>query len=206
MAIVDALSQLDWAARDLLGKVDDLLLRHGAPDGHPIWTQLRELGALPIDVYEFLYAWDPADLDPATSAVSQVRESLQYQHATVSDATTLANEAWPGHAGDAFIQRWQSYAAVLAGTDDTIDGRLADTISYLTAVADWARTWRQELARTILSCLTSTEAITVHGTAQDAAARAAATIGARILSVGAHAITAGDSLRATWSDRLAPLN
>lgn len=203
--MMDALSQLDWAARDLLGKVDDLLLRHGAPDGHPIWPQLRELGALPVDVYEFLYGWDPAELDPTRSALGQVQEALQYQHATLADAADLATEAWPGSAGNAFIDRWRSYAATVAGTDTTIDHRLADTVAYLVAVGDWARTWRQELARTILSCLTSTEAITLHDPKPDAAARAAATIGARILQVGAHAINAGESLLGNWRQRLAPL-
>jgi hypothetical protein len=192
--MTDALAQIDWAARDLLHRVDAVLIRDGAPDEHPIWAQLRELGALPSDVYEFFARWQPQTIAPTETALALIRESLQYHHSTLIESASLTTDGWHGPAADAFHARWLSHAAAIAGDDATLDGQVAAIVGALRALDEWARHWRSELARTVLSCLTSAEAVALHEPNDPSAAAAAARIGARILRVGAEAITDGDHL------------
>jgi len=200
--MTDALAHIDWAARDLIDRVEAALVRYGAPDEHSIWSELRDVGAMPADVYEFLASWPPAHTSPTTTALELIRERLQYQHTTLTDAAVASGAGWQGPSAEAFHRRWHAYASGIAGGSGSLDQRVEATAGYVNALAEWARHWRTELAGTLLACLTSAEAVALHDPDNSASAAAAATIGVRILRVGSGAIRAGEAIVADWGVEL----
>lgn len=183
---MDPLDRLVHAGAGLLARVDDTLARSGAPGGHPIWPLLRRLRALPGEAVVAVAAFDPAPLTAAGSALRDLRPGYARSHAAVARSVE-----WQGAGADAFDAHRAALAAYLATdpTDpDTLGGRLAATIGYADAVADWLAHSRSVVARTLAEVLTCAEAVTLgtapvsDATADPVVAGAAARIGATLLS------------------------
>lgn len=199
---MDALDQLAGPGADLLGRVDDLLARAGAPDDHRIWPLLRRLRVLPGDAVRAVTALRPAPLASAGHAV----RNLIREYDDAGEALT-DGDSWRGAAADAFAAHRTALASHLTDGPDSLTGRLDATAGYAQAVADWAADSRAALARTLVGVLVSAEAVTVV-TADlpgDRSARAAAEIGARVLASVAGAYDAGERLLARWAPSLAEL-
>src|SRR5439155_12010634 len=154
--LMDLLDRVAVAGRDLLARVDEALLATGAPDGHPIWTALRRVGALPGDAFGTVVALRPEPLSAAAADLRALAES--YARLDVRPA-----DEWTGLAADAYAVRWRDLARHLGGSADpgeaSLSGRLAATAAYLAEVADWASAARLELARSLGAVLGSAEAL-----------------------------------------------
>jgi uncharacterized protein YukE len=216
---MDALDRLAPPAADLLARVDDTLVRCGAPPGHPVWPLLRRLRALPGEAVAALAVASPAPLD-ATGAVLR-RFDEAYSHAYA--ALPAEVEGWRGVGAESFAAQW---AALRAHLGEDLADRLRDTMSFVEAVERWVRDTRAALARTLAVVLTSAEAVAVRAaavpTAPDASAasavpsdegpatgpvapdvvRAAAGIAAHVLRTLVEAYDRGAALLDEWAPRL----
>ncbi len=209
----DALSRLESAGRDLLGRVDAALTTLGAPPEHPLWDWLHNVGATPGDALEFFVAADPQPLGTASATLRQQRDEYAATRIPVSIA-------WRGAAGEAYAR----HAAALSdhiGADapdsaPSLCGRMDATASYVEDIANWYETSRILLARALAEALTSAQAVTVRccaGLSVDGpTARvpakvitAAADVGAHVLAAAATAQEAGQDLLRRWSPRLGQL-
>ncbi|MEV0713480.1 hypothetical protein [Asanoa sp. NPDC050611] len=183
--MTDALDHVAVPAGDLLGRVDDLLARFGAPDDDPVWPLLRRVRALPGEAVSALAAALRAA--PVASAGDEMRaRSAAFAGAQAVAATPVP---WDGPAGEAYAAHGGRLSADLAAAGDALfaTGRLADE------VADWIDRTRARLARVLADVLASAEAVSVVLGADDAA-RAAATIATRVLSTLDVAISDGETL------------
>ena len=188
---MDALARIQPVARPLLREVDGALATLGAPPEHRIWALLREVGATPADVVGFF-----ADLsgEPFHHLAANLRERGDaYASTSIPIQVT-----WQGGAAEAY--------AVRAGALDRhlregLSGRLAATASYAEDVARWQQRCRDHLARALGEVLTSAEAVAVRLAAPEAV-RAAADIGAWVLSAAVEALADGRDLHRRWSERL----
>ena len=198
---MDLLDRVAVAGRDLLARVDEALLATGAPDGHPIWTALRRVGALPGDAFGTVVALRPEPLSAAAADLRALAES--YARLDVRPA-----DEWTGLAADAYAVRWRDLARHLGGSADpgeaSLSGRLAATAAYLAEVADWASAARLELARALGAVLGSAEALRLR-TTPDPVPDAAAAIGVHVLVAVAAAHDEGRALADRWTDRLGEL-
>lgn len=229
---MDALDRLATPARALFARVDSALARAGAPEGHPIWSLLRVVGALPGDAVGAVLALRPGELfragaplrdlareyDRAGSAESQTHSKLS----SAGGPATGDGDGWSGSGAAAFAGHWASLAGHLAGPEESLAARLRDTAGYAEAVADWMVNTRAVLAATVAQAFGSTEAVTLvtvgrPGSAMGGGwpgadppvppevARAAATLGALVLATVDEAYAAGARLPAAWSGRLTEL-
>jgi len=213
---MDALDRIEPVARDLLVRVDAALIDHGAPADHPLWAQLRRVGAAPGDVVAFFAAGDPGVLRRAA-------EALRARAAVFADVRLPVARAWQGAAGEAFAVHAAALQAHLGAADeDSIAGRWSATASYVEDLADWFAGARVALARTLADVLSSTQAIAVASCpvftgdvaevaryASTAIPRqalaAAADIGAHVLATAADHLAEGHDLRSRWEGRLGEL-
>ena len=200
---MDLLERVHPVARGLLARVDATLLSSGAPDDHPIWPLLRGLGALPGEAVDRLSGITPEALGAAAAPLRDRADGLRSGTASVP-----AVAAWRGPAAESFAARWSTLAGHLAGDEETMAGRLADTARYLEEVAAWLGRARRELAGALAECLGSAEAATLHAAPDLAAPRsrgvvvAAATLGAHVLAAAAEVVEDGQRVLDAWRDRL----
>ena len=194
---MDLLDRVMAPASDLLDRVDDLLVRHGAPRDHPVWALIRRVEALP----------GSALADVATLAPERIRAAVAPLATSADDCQTavavvpLALDA-QGVAASAFANRWSDMRGQIVDDRDSLGVRLDETAAYLRAVADWAATARRDLATTLAGCLGSAEAVAVRSASLDVehhATLAAADIGAHVLGEVAQAIEAGWQVRQDWA-------
>jgi hypothetical protein len=182
----DALSRIGPVARPLLATVDDALVRHGAPAGHPIWAHLRRLGTTPADAAAFFVDADPASLRAAA-------DRLRAQAEAYVSKPVPTSVRWEGTVADVYAVR----AAALRDHTDAMATRLTATARYAEDVASWWDESRADVAAALAEVLTSAQAVTVTTkAAPDAPAvlSAAADIGARVLAAASAALDAGHAL------------
>ena len=184
---MDALARLEPVARPLLSAVDSALETLGAPPEHGVWALLRRVGATPADAVTFF-----AELHPPAAGVIH----------RYDDVPLPASVAWHGAAGEAYAAEVRALEAHHA----IMNERATATASYVEAVAEWARTGRERMARTLAAVMTSAESIVVRWPGDPRAlARtviAAADIGVAILRTADGALTAGTALPGAWRHRL----
>jgi ABC-type transporter Mla subunit MlaD len=154
---MDLLDQIHPASRDLLDRVDATLLAAGAPDDHRIWPLLRRVGALPGEVTGQLAATTPEGL---AAAAVPLRERADGYQASVASVPAVA--AWRGPAAEGFAAQWSTLSGHLAGDDETMAGRLRDTVRFLDDVTGWLTRARRELAGALAECLGSAQAAVVR--------------------------------------------
>jgi hypothetical protein len=207
---MDLLDRVEAPGRDLLARVDDILLAGGAPPDHQIWGLLRQFGALPRDVFEAFCAMRPEPLESAGAAVRRQAETCAEERADL-DAAVAATH-WEGGAADEFAARWRAHGEHLGDRPDpdaaTMAGRLAATAGYADEVAGWFRDARRAIAGTTAEVLGSLEAVRVRNLAGPPDAQtvgAAATIGAILLEAAAHHVRLAEQLDERWAGRLSDL-
>jgi len=191
---MDALDHVADAAADLLTRVESILVRAGAPAGHPVWPLLRRVRALPAEAVGAVVALRPAALTAAASALAPLAEAYQ-----LTGESAARPVAWTGPAADAFAAQ----ARALAATDRELARSVRATIGYAEAVTGWAAQSRGALAQTLATVLTSAEAVTVRtARATPEAIGAAAAIAARVLATVAEAYDRAEALHEEWAGRL----
>jgi hypothetical protein len=205
---MDALDRVAGAGRDLLGRVDAVLIAHGAPPGHAVLTHLRRLGALPGDVLAAFCALRPAALLAAGAGVRRRAEGCVEERAEL--AATVDATHWEGDAATSFTARWRSFDAHLGDRadpgQDSLAGRLAATASYVDDVAEWAGDARRGLALALAEALGSLDAVRLRTVGDPGGAVvAAATIGALVLEAAGRQVDAGEAVAARWAGRLGEL-
>jgi hypothetical protein len=193
---VDLLDRVHAPAADLLSRVEDILVRSGAPADHPLWPLVRRLAVLPSTALAEVSALAPAQLRATADQLAGVSDALHQSVASVP--TDLASQ---GAAADGFGAAWHSLANQISGASGSAD-RIEATVAALRDAADWAAGLRRDLAGEIGACLGSAEAVsvrTVSGVPDPATIRAAADIAARVLAVLAAAVDDGWGLIRTRS-------
>jgi hypothetical protein len=191
---MDALDRLAEPAQELLSRVDDTLIRGGAPDDHPLWPLLRRLRVLPGDAVAAVSALRPAPL----AATGPALRTLSGEY-----AQPQAPPDWHGPAAEAFSARWTTLSAYV---EQGLAERLAATAAYAEAVADWLGRTRLAVARTLATVMTSAQAVTLGtGAEPGQVVRAAADIAARVLGTLADAYAQADQLLEAWSGQLGEL-
>ncbi|MDI1461946.1 hypothetical protein QEZ54_13305 [Catellatospora sp. KI3] len=181
---MDALARLHPHTAGLLGQVDDLLARCGAPADHPVWPLLRRTGALPGDLVGGLVAWSPGPwLEQAEALRRAARDAAEL--ATDLPVERAGAYGWNGPAADAFARR---AGAVRAEVRDWSEQLRADA-ERLDELAHWLQSARQRAARVLARVASSTQAVAlVTGVAPGApSARLDADGGDRVLRVRAAA-------------------
>ncbi len=196
---MDLLDRVMPPATDLLGHVDDLLTRHGAPPAHPVWALMRRVGALPGDALAQVAALAPsemrADAGPIAASEADVRTVVAQVPSILSGH---------GVAASAYASRWADLSGQIIDDHDGLTARLAATAHYLEDVAEWAASTRHTLAVEVGACLGSAQAVTVRaaiGSDLDPAViLAAADIAAHVLDPVARAIEAGWAVQQRWAE------
>lgn len=202
---MDQLDALAEPAADLLRRVDDALHAHGAPTEHRLWPLLRRLGALTLPSVEAISALRPAPLLAAGASLRQV--GREYAEARTAIGTP---RDWEGAGAQAFERYRSGLADHLAGGGASLAGHLQATADYTAALDAWIAASRTGLASVLAASLASAEAVTLVAVSPAAegdleVASAAAEIAARVLTVVADVVDAGESLHAEWTDRLADI-
>jgi hypothetical protein len=213
---MDLIARVDQEARDLFGRVDDILRSAGVPGGHPVAVLAGRARVLPGDLFAGFADSDPAAL---TDAAGDLR-ALLAEYAVEHDRLH-SRPAWTGPGAQAALDRAGVLAAQL---DERIDtsaaAALAATARYLSEVAEWLTRAREDMAVAAARCLGSAEAATVRRARLTTAGgppaagppaatpvpagcvRAAADIAAVVLRCGLRAVAEGDDLARDWSGRL----
>jgi hypothetical protein len=206
---MDVLDHVAGPGRDLLGRVDAVLVAAGAPPEDPIWLPLRRVGALPGDALEFAVGLDAQGM---TATSDELRlASREFADRRADLATDVDAAEWTGSGAEAFTAVWAALADHIgdgaAPDQPTLAGRLVAQASYLDSVARWVADLRAELAVTLATVLTSAEAVVLHGPqpATADAVRAASAIGTRVLSTVADALQTGYDLHDEWAPHLREL-
>jgi uncharacterized protein YukE len=208
---MDILDRVSEPARDLLRRVDSILLAAGAPADHVIWPLLRRAGALPGDVVESFVVMRPAPLRASARELRSRADQLAEESANLASA--VAGTEWRGDAAEEFGVRWRGLSAHLgtraASDEASLAGRLAAMASYVDSVASWMDDARQALARTLGDALSSAEAVRlrdvpagVAGVVRSAAIAAAAAIAADVLQTALEQLTIAEDEHTTWVGRL----
>lgn len=213
---MDALDRLAPPAADLLARVDDTLVRCGAPPEHPVWPLLRRLRALPGEAVAAIAAASPAPLGTTGAVLRRLDEAYAHAYA----ALPAEVEGWRGVGAESFAAQW---AALRTHLGEDLAERLRGTRSFVEAVERWARDTRAALARTLAVVLTSEEAVVVRAAAAPTApevpavssddgpavgpvapevVRAAAGIAAHVLRTLVEAYDRGAALLDEWAPRL----
>jgi hypothetical protein len=193
---MDALARLNPVAAPLLRDVDEALGTLGAPPTHPVWRMLGHVGALPSDVVAFLAEWEPSRLRAAAT-------TLRVQAQAYTNSSIPAEPPWEGETAQRYAVTAAAVREHLAGGAESMAARLGGLASYVDAVADWQQSLRDEMARTLATVLTSSQAVTLRAARRPRAAEtdgltaavtAAADIGAAVLGVAQDAAAAGERL------------
>jgi hypothetical protein len=195
---MDPLDRMADPAKDLFGRVDDVLAVAGAPAEHRLWPLLRRVGVLPGDIVDAFVAMRAAPLE---AEAARVRVSAGgYDDAR----SALHAVSWEGAGGLAYEHARDALAAHLVDGPDSLAGRLAAVARYLDAVADWVERSRRALARTLADAMSSAEAVAVvTAGAAGPGPTAAAELGARVLAVAAEAGDDAEALLRRWEPELA---
>lgn len=220
----DLLARVDDVARDLLSRVDAILLVAGVPAGHPAAALLPEARALPGEAFAGFAGMSPAALADAAHALRGLLDRYAVEHRRLA-----ARPRWEGATAAAALSRAAGLTGRLHGSGgDTLGGRLAATVRYLEEVAGWLSAARDAMAVTVARCLTSAEAVTVRAAVPPEAvaadwrgggaairpdalaapvlpagcAAAAATVAAEVLRTAVRVHREGCDLYADWSGRL----
>ena len=159
--MTDALDRLSTIGADLLLRVDAVLDAGGVPPDHPVWPLLHRVGARPSEILEYAQQLDPQALrDSAAELRATARRFAELPRQLTGD---IAQTAWEGAAADAFATTWASLSAHLGDTNvpASLSGRLESTAAYADAMADWAATFRHEIAEAVARTATSAEAVTL---------------------------------------------
>jgi len=181
---MDALDHLAGPGLELLDRVDDLLVRAGAPDDHAIWPLLRRVRALPGEAAAAVVALSRGPLDVAARDVRLLVRGYDEVRGALSTPV-----AWEGAAGDAFATHRAGLAdGVVAAGDD-----LAAIAATADEVAEWIDRSRRGLAAVLGEVIASAEAVEVVS-GSTGAASAAATIGACVLAAVDTVIDDGDAI------------
>ncbi|WP_212834100.1 hypothetical protein [Catellatospora sp. TT07R-123] len=162
---MDALTRLHTHTAGLLGQVDDLLARCGAPADHDIWPLLRRTGALPGDLVGGLAAWSPG---PWLEQAEVLRRAARHtdEVAAALPVAQPADYGWRGPAAEAFAVRAGAARARMRGWSEQA---LADA-DRLTELAHWLLDARLRAARVLGRVAGSAQAVTlVTGIAPGAA-------------------------------------
>lgn len=228
---MDPLARIAPPAAELLDRVDAVLARAGAPDGHPVWSLLRRLRTLPGEAIAAVATVTPAPLAATADTVRHL--AGEYGR----DALPAGSD-WRGAGAERFAARWHAMRAHQDGLAELLHA----TASYLGALESWLAESRMALARTLADVLASAEAVQVctavnwsaggpsdwstnrvanwsiggvadlsTGGASDrpggleSLTRAAADIAARVLATLEAVHDNGERLRHEWAPRLAEL-
>jgi hypothetical protein len=208
---MDALDRVAAPGRDLLDRVDAVLMGRGAPADHAIWPLLRRIGALPGDMLAAFVALRPEPLLAAGAAVRRRAEECVEERSDLDAAVAAAQ--WEGDAASGFLARWRALATHLgdraAAEQESLAGRLAATASYVDDVAAWVRAARLDLARAVTTALGSLDALQVRAGDPAGGGRApvlaAAAIGALVLETAGRHVDAAGSVAEGWAARLGDL-
>jgi hypothetical protein len=147
---MDALERLSQVATGLLGQVDQALLAHGAPAGHPVWSLLREVGALPGEAVAELVELRADDWLDLTAALAAERD----RHQQVLD-TLHRPVRWEGLAGSAAAAR---SATLIRAAEEATD-RLVRTGRGLDELLQWLAETRDGVARALAQVMSSIDAV-----------------------------------------------
>jgi hypothetical protein len=186
----DLLARVWPHAEDLVRRVDAQIQLDGAPPEHPVWTQLRRVGALPTDAVEHFLWLDAGSVGADRDRVIDEAEAVR------TTAGQVRSGAWRGAGAEAYAARWTH----LIGYIDDLDRRMSDTALFLGEAARWVRHSRDELAMELAACLGSREAVAIK--VELTSGGAAADLAERILAAVADCIESGWQLRQRWADRL----
>jgi hypothetical protein len=155
---MDLITRVDDAARDLLARVDAILLAAGVPAGHPVARLLPAARALPGEVFAGFADASPAALNDVARALRGLLDGYATEHLRLA-----VRPRWEGATAEAALARATGMAEHLYGhADDTLGGRLSATARYLIEVAAWLSASRDAVAATVARCLASAEAVTVR--------------------------------------------
>jgi hypothetical protein len=164
--MIDALDRVEPVARQLVARIDAVLVRHGAPADHQVWSLLRRLAVTPSDAVEFAVALDPG-------AVRAAADRIRAQIDRYAAHPVPRQLPWSGPAAQAFAEVAGSLAAHLGGSaslrsaaadPDTLLGRLLATASYVDDLAGWCVRSRAAMATTLADVLSSAEAVILWST------------------------------------------
>jgi uncharacterized protein YukE len=190
--MMDRLDHLLDTASPLLDLIDRVLSTVGAPEGHPVWPELRRVRLLPGDAARAVGALYP---EAILDAVPELRADAQ-AYAAVADALPLAG-AWEGEAADAYEQARRRTAEHLNGGPDSLGHRMAATADLADALTNWMARARGDLAAILVAVLASTEAValtTADSLPPDEEARLAADLAAPVLRTVADSYDRGETL------------
>ncbi len=215
---MDLLDEVAESGRGLLARVDAVLTAGGAPAGDPVWPLLREMRALPGDVFAAVIDTAPAPFDVAVDRMATLLAAYRAEHALLATA--------PAGAG-ATADVLRAQCAALAGHLNASPGSLADRLDatrvFLDETTGWLAGSRQQMAVAMARCLGSADAVVLHATPAASAGQvvaawlsgdlrrtgqprevclAAARLAVPILAAGAAAYRSGRELSARWSGRL----
>ncbi|BBH65732.1 hypothetical protein ACTI_24170 [Actinoplanes sp. OR16] len=154
--MMDNLDHLLDAASPLLAQVDHVLSTIGAPEGHPVWQELRRVRLLPGDAARAVGALDP---EAILEAVPELRADAD-AYAAVADALPLPG-AWEGEAAEAYEVKRHHTAAHLSGGPDSLGHRVRATADLAGELAAWMARSRGDLAAILAATLISAEAVTL---------------------------------------------
>ncbi|MEU4559255.1 hypothetical protein AB0F72_12785 [Actinoplanes sp. NPDC023936] len=189
--MMDRLDHLLDAASPLLDRVDRVLSTVGAPEGHPVWPELRRVRVLPGDAARAVGALYP---EAILDAVPELRADAR-AYAAVADALPLAG-AWEGEAADAYEQARRRTAEHLNGGPESLGHRMEATADLADALTAWMARSRGDLAAMLAAVLTSAEAValTAGDLPPDEEARLAADVAAPVLRTVADSYDRGEAL------------
>ena len=184
--MMDRLDHLLDTASPLLDLIDRVLSTVGAPEGHPVWPELRRVRLLPGDAARAVGALYP---EAILDAVPALRADAQ-AYAAVADALPLAG-AWEGEAAV------EVFGGSAAGLLVRVGHRMAATADLADALTNWMARARGDLAAILVAVLASTEAValaTADSLPPDEEARLAADLAAPVLRTVADSYDRGETL------------
>jgi hypothetical protein len=189
--MMDRLDHLLDTAGPLLALVDRVLSTVGAPEGHPVWPELRRVRLLPGDAARVVGALYP---EAILDSVPELRADAQ-AYAALADALPLAG-GWEGEAADEYERARRRTAEHLNGGPDSLGHRMAATADLADALTSWMARARGDLAAILAVALTSAEAVdlTAGGLPPDEEARLAADLAAPLLRTVADSYDRGEAL------------
>jgi hypothetical protein len=147
---MDALDRIIGVAGPLLARIDEIVEYAGAPEHHPVWTELRRVRLLPGDAVDAVAALRPEAVDEP--ALRSARDSL----AEVATALPAA-AGWDGPAADAY----RAHRDGLAAQVEDLAARAVATAELGAEMADWMRAARRDVAAVLADVLSSGASVTV---------------------------------------------
>lgn len=196
---MDGLVKLHSAASGMLDRIDATLTRHGAPAEHAIWPLLRRRGMLPGDAVANVAAWEPKQLlERATLCRSQRARCAEV------GGLLRGHAGWDGTAGAAFEAR----LSVVRDEHEAFTRDAQTLADYLEDLAGWIVRGRWRLAHQLATVLVSAQSVALKVDigakvmTPVTRARAAADLGAEVLSEVDRFWVGALDLSHAWSGRL----